>query len=70
MIIHEVPPRAAAAGLRTRRIGIVGNSMGGYGALLLAERLGAGPARPAAAGVAAASPAIFASYADARAAAG
>jgi len=90
MILHEVLPRAAAAGLRTRRIGIVGNSMGGYGALLLAERLGAGPAgsglarsdpgsgggpgrapaaaRPAAAGVAAASPAIFASYADALAA--
>jgi hypothetical protein len=80
MIIHEVLPRAAAAGLRTERIGIVGNSMGGYGALLLAERLGPGPARaagpgpgpvqpgPAAAGVVAASAAVFASYAEARAA--
>lgn len=64
MIVHEVLPRAAAGGLDTGRIGIVGNSMGGYGALLLAERLGA----RGAAAVAAASPAIFASYADASAA--
>jgi hypothetical protein len=47
--------------------------MGGYGALLLAERLGAGTGhsgRPdtGIAAVAAASPAIFASYQDARAA--
>jgi S-formylglutathione hydrolase FrmB len=62
MIIHEVLPRAAALGLRTDRIGIIGESMGGYGALLLAERLGA----PAAAAVAAISPAVFASYTDAR----
>ena len=66
MIIHEVLPRAAARGLATARIGIVGYSMGGYGALLLAESLGR--ADPAAAAVAAASPAIFASYQDARAA--
>jgi acetyl esterase/lipase len=67
MILHEVLPRAAAAGMRTGRIGIAGESMGGFGALLLAERLG--PAgSPAAAAVAAISPAIFASYADARAA--
>lgn len=78
MIIHEVLPRAAALGLQTGSIGIVGESMGGYGALLLAERLG-GPgaastaavrrgqsaAGPQAAAVAAISPAIFASYADA-----
>ena len=69
MIIHEVLPRAAASGLDTGRIGIVGYSMGGYGALLLAERLGqAHTAGPAVAAVAAASPAIFASYQDARAA--
>ena len=75
MIIHEVLPRAAARGLVTGRIGIVGYSMGGYGALLLAERLGqhdaagrAGTAGPAVAAVAAASPAIFASYQNARAA--
>jgi pimeloyl-ACP methyl ester carboxylesterase len=76
MIIHEVLPRAAARGLAVGPIGIIGYSMGGYGALLLAERLGArtagraGPARPqpAAAAVAVASPAIFATYQDARAA--
>ncbi len=100
MILHEVLPRAAAAGLAAGRMGIIGESMGGYGALLLAERLapgahgsggrtvaaagpspeganpaganlaGAGPAGagPAVAAVAALSPAIFASYADARAA--
>ncbi len=68
MIIHEVLPRAAARGLATGRIGIVGYSMGGYGALLLAERLSQVPAAAAVAGVAAASPAIFASYQDAQAA--
>jgi len=87
MILHEVLPRAAAAGLETRRIGIAGESMGGYGALLLAERFTAaaattapqvtsaaaqGPAPagavPAVAAVAAMSPAIFATYADARSA--
>jgi S-formylglutathione hydrolase FrmB len=83
MIIHEVLPRAAALGLRTGEIGIVGDSMGGYGAVLLAERLGAARAAPSTASVtagsgalagaapgvaavAAISPAIFASYADAR----
>jgi S-formylglutathione hydrolase FrmB len=44
MILHEAIPRVAAAGLATGRIGIAGESMGGYGALLLAERLAA--ARP------------------------
>jgi poly(3-hydroxybutyrate) depolymerase len=68
MILHEVLPRAAAAGLMTNRIGITGESMGGYGALLLAERLAAaaGPTPRAVAAVAALSPAIFASYADAQ----
>ncbi len=41
MILHEVLPRAAAAGLSVSRIGIAGESMGGYGALLLAEQLSA-----------------------------
>jgi S-formylglutathione hydrolase FrmB len=87
MIVHEVLPRAAAAGLATSRIGIAGESMGGYGALLLAEPIAAAagttpplatadPARrpalesavPAVAAVAAMSPAIFATYADARSA--
>jgi S-formylglutathione hydrolase FrmB len=43
MIVDEVLPRAAAHGMETRRIGIAGLSMGGYGALLLAEQLSAGP---------------------------
>jgi S-formylglutathione hydrolase FrmB len=64
MIIHEVLPRAAAAGLATSTIGIAGESMGGYGALLLAQRLEA----PGVAAVAALSPAIFASYAAAHSA--
>ena len=42
MIVHEVLPRAAAAGMHTGRIGIVGLSMGGYGALLIAEQFSAG----------------------------
>jgi S-formylglutathione hydrolase FrmB len=66
MIIHEVLPRLAAAGLRATRIGVTGESMGGYGALLLAELL-AGREHSVAA-VAAVSPAIFASYKDAVAA--
>jgi S-formylglutathione hydrolase FrmB len=72
MIVHEVLPRARAAGFVTTRIGIAGESMGGYGALLLGEQLtaarAAGAADPAIAAVAALSPAIFASYADAEAA--
>jgi S-formylglutathione hydrolase FrmB len=88
MILYEVLPRAKAIGLAARRIGITGLSMGGYGALLIAEQLtapsgpyssagignppaappaGSGPT-PAVAAVAALSPAIFASYADAEAA--
>ncbi len=63
MIRHEVLPRAAAAGLRTDRFGITGLSMGGYGALLLGEQFS-----PDVVAVAALSPAIFASYADAQAA--
>ena len=41
MIVHEVLPRARAAGLRDGPLGVIGASMGGYGALLLAERFGA-----------------------------
>jgi len=40
MIVHEVLPRARAAGLRTEPFAVTGLSMGGYGALLLAERYG------------------------------
>lgn len=63
MIIYEVLRRLAAAGHQTARIAIAGESMGGYGALLLAEALA--HHRPAVTAVAALSPAIFASYADA-----
>ncbi len=41
MIVHEVLPRAAAAGMHTGRIGLAGLSMGGYGALLIAEQFSA-----------------------------
>ncbi len=71
MIVHEALPRAAAAGMRTRRIGLVGLSMGGFGALLLAEQFSAAAGaggQPRVAAVAALSPAIFATYPDARAA--
>ena len=71
MIVHEILPRAAAAGMRTGRIGLVGLSMGGYGVLLLAERFSAAAGAggmPRVAAAAALSPAIFASYPDARAA--
>jgi enterochelin esterase-like enzyme len=64
MLISEVLPRLGRQGYPAGRIGVAGWSMGGYGALLLAARLG--PARVAAVG--ALSPAIFASYADAIAA--
>lgn len=95
MIEHEVLPRAFEAAIvagRSRlRFGLLGVSMGGYGALLLAERFAAarpsvdmsfladdpdpvagGITRvvPAVGAVAALSPAIFASYAAARAANG
>jgi enterochelin esterase-like enzyme len=38
MLLTELLPRLADRGLRTERIGLIGWSMGGYGALLLAER--------------------------------
>jgi acetyl esterase/lipase len=82
MIVREVLPRLAADGMHTSHIGLAGESMGGYGALLLAEQLarpsllpravraasGSSDVLPRPAAVAALSPAIFATYADARAA--
>lgn len=62
MITGELLPRLRRMGLRTDRIGLYGYSMGGYGALLAAERLG----RTRVAAVAAASPAVFTSYDAAR----
>jgi S-formylglutathione hydrolase FrmB len=55
MITDELLPRLAERGLRTENIGLGGWSMGGYGALLLAETLG--PRRVA--GVAVDSPALW-----------
>jgi enterochelin esterase-like enzyme len=61
MIVDELLPRLRERGARTDRVGAIGWSMGGYGALVLARRLG--PARTAA--VVASSPALFGSYEDA-----
>ncbi|WP_222721172.1 alpha/beta hydrolase [Actinomadura sp. HBU206391] len=63
MITDEVLPRLRRRGLRTERIGVLGWSMGGYGALLLGQALG--PSRVGA--IVASSPAVFSSYDDARA---
>ncbi len=76
MIIHEVLPRLASAGLATARIGISGDPWAVTAPCCLASgwlrepaRPGQGTAaRPQPAAVAALSPAIFASYADAIAA--
>lgn len=61
MLEHEVLPYLAARGFRTGRVGATGWSMGGFGALLLAERRLASP-------VAVMSPAIYSSYSGAVAA--
>ncbi len=63
MVIDELIPRCQRLGLGRppRRIGTLGISMGGYGALLFAEKY---PHLIAA--VAAISPAIWTSYAQAR----
>ncbi|WP_020580211.1 alpha/beta hydrolase [Actinopolymorpha alba] len=61
MILTELLPRLADRGLRTEKIGLIGWSMGGFGALLLAQRR---PDRVAA--VAAVSPALWQEYADVR----
>lgn len=55
MLLTEFVPLLAQRGLRTSRFGLAGWSMGGYGALLLAERVG--PSRCAA--VAVDSPALW-----------
>jgi S-formylglutathione hydrolase FrmB len=62
MITDELLPLLGRQGARIDRFGVIGWSMGGYGALLAAETVGA----PRVAATVAASPAIFASYADAR----
>jgi len=73
MLIYEVLPRLRQQGYHVAKIGLAGWSMGGYGALLLAARLGPPSNTPSTgtgtgtgvAAVAVSSPAIFASYADA-----
>ena len=64
MIVDELMPRLADAGLSTGSVGVVGWSMGGYGALLLARESGhrrLGDVQVVAA--CAASPALFPTYA-------
>ncbi|MFB9839772.1 alpha/beta hydrolase, partial [Actinoallomurus acaciae] len=62
MITDELLPLLRRQGARTDRFGVIGWSMGGYGALVLAETVGA----PRMAAMVASSPAIFPSYANAR----
>jgi S-formylglutathione hydrolase FrmB len=57
MVLDELLPMLAGQGLDTSRVGFLGWSMGGYGALLLGARLG--PARTAA--ICAVSPALWTS---------
>jgi pimeloyl-ACP methyl ester carboxylesterase len=65
MLVHELIPMCQRLGLGTssRGIGVIGISMGGYGALLLAEKH-----RRLISALAAISPAIWTTYSDARAA--
>lgn len=58
MVTDELIPMLATKGLDTSRVGFMGWSMGGYGALLLGARLG--PARTA--GICAISPALYMTY--------
>jgi len=57
MVLDELIPMLTQQGLDTSRVGFIGWSMGGYGALLLGSRLG--PARTAA--ICAVSPALWTS---------
>lgn len=58
MVLGELIPMLADKGIDTSRVGFMGWSMGGYGAMLLGTRLGA--ARTA--GICAISPAIYMTY--------
>jgi len=60
MVIDDLLPLLGGKGLATDRVGLIGWSMGGYGALLMATRLG--PTRVA--GVVAASAALWQSPGD------
>ena len=58
MVLNELIPMLATKGLDISRVGFIGWSMGGYGALLLGARLG--PQRTA--GICAVSPALYQSF--------
>ncbi|MFV0496350.1 alpha/beta hydrolase [Mycobacterium sp.] len=58
MVLDELLPMLTTMGLDTSKVGFLGWSMGGYGALLLGSRLG--PARTA--GICAISPALYMTY--------
>ena len=58
MVLNELIPMLSTMSLDITRVGFIGWSMGGYGALLLGARLGA--ARTA--GICAVSPALYQSY--------
>ena len=69
MIVQEFLPRLGALGIRTDIIAVLGWSMGGFGALLVAREANRGTlsgmgtsGRPAVVAAAASSPALFASY--------
>jgi pimeloyl-ACP methyl ester carboxylesterase len=61
MVLTELLPILTSKGLDTSRVGFIGWSMGGYGALLLGAALG--PARTAA--ICAVSPALYSDYNEA-----
>jgi enterochelin esterase-like enzyme len=58
MVLDELLPMLSSMGMDTSRVGFMGWSMGGYGALLLGARLG--PSRVA--GICAISPALYTSF--------
>lgn len=60
MVLDELLPMLSTMGFDTSRVGFMGWSMGGYGALHLGAKLG--PSRTA--GICAISPALFASFND------
>jgi enterochelin esterase-like enzyme len=61
MVLNELLPMLSTNGLDTSRVGFIGWSMGGYGALLLGGALG--PARTAA--ICAVAPALYSDYGEA-----
>src|ERR1700742_275391 len=60
MVLEELLPMLTAMGFVTSRVGFMGWSMGGYGALHLGAKLGP----PRTAGICAISPALYTTYTD------